>query len=126
MREYTGGKGFDLMFDSVGGDTFDQALKVIAFEGRAVIIGFAGGAIQKVASNRLLLKNASAVGAIWCRYLQDEPVYAHSVVADCFRMLETGQIEPVVWKTFDFDEVPAALEALDTRKTYGKVMIRVG
>jgi NADPH2:quinone reductase len=125
VREHTGGRGFDLMFDPVGGETFDQALKVIAFEGRAVIIGFAGGAIQQIASNRLLLKNASAVGAIWGRYLIDEPAYAHEVVADCFRMLETGQIEPVVWKTYGFDEVPAALEALNTRKTYGKVMVQV-
>ena len=126
VREHTGGRGFDLMFDPVGGDTFDLALKVIAFEGRAVITGFAGGAIQKVASNRLLLKNASAVGAIWGRYLQDKPGYAHEVVADCFTMLETRQIEPVVWKTFAFNEVPAALEALNTRKTYGKVMVRMG
>lgn len=125
VREHTGGRGFDLMVDPVGGETFDRALKVIAFEGRAVIIGFAGGAIQQVASNRLLLKNASAVGAIWGRYLQDKPAYAHEVVADCFRMLETRQIDLVIWKTYGFDEVPAALEALDTRKTYGKVMVRM-
>ena len=126
VREHTGGRGFDLLFDPVGGETFDRALKVIAFEGRAVIIGFAGGAIQQIASNRLLLKNASAVGAIWGRYLTEDPVFAHSVVGDCFDMLATGQIEPVVWKTFGFDEVPAALEALDTRRTFGKVMVRVG
>lgn len=126
VREHTGGQGFDLFFDPVGGETFDRALKVIAFEGRAVIIGFAGGAIQKIASNRLLLKNASAVGAIWGRYLTEDPAFAHSVVADCFDMLVTGQIEPVVWNTYDFDQVPAALEALDTRRTFGKVMVRVG
>lgn len=126
VREHTGGKGFDLVFDPVGGETFDRALKVIAFEGRAVIIGFAGGAIQQIASNRLLLKNASAVGAIWGRYLSEDPAFAHEVVADCFRLLEDGQIAPVVWKTYEFDQVPAALEALDTRQTYGKVMVRVG
>lgn len=125
VREHTGGKGFDLMFDPVGGDTFDRSLKVIAFEGRAVIIGWAGGTIQKIASNRLLLKNASAVGAIWGRYLTENPVYAHEVVADCFSHLADGKIKPVVWRTYDLDEVPAALQALDTRKTYGKVMVRV-
>lgn len=126
VREHTGGKGFDLLFDPVGGETFDRALKVIACEGRAVIIGFAGGAIQQIASNRLLLKNASAVGAIWGRYLTEDPSYAHEVVADCFRLLATGEIKPCVWRTYGLDEVPAALEALDTRKTYGKVMVQVG
>jgi NADPH:quinone reductase len=126
VRDHTGGRGFDLMFDPVGGETFNQALKVIAFEGRAVIIGFAGGAIQQVAANRLLLKNASAVGAIWGRYLTEEPAFAHEVVADCFNLMETGQIEPVVWRTFAFDEVPIALQALDARETYGKVLISVG
>ena len=99
---------------------------MIAFEGRAVIIGFAGGAIQKIASNRLLLKNASAVGAIWGRYLTENPAYAHEVVADCFRLLAEGKIRPVVWRTYGLDEVPAALQALDTLKTYGKVMVRIG
>jgi len=126
VGEHTGGHGFDLLFDPVGGETFDRALKVIAFEGRAVIIGFAGGEIQRVAANRLLLKNASAVGAIWGRYLSEETAFAHEVVADCFRMLETSQIEPVIWHTYPFEEVPAALEALDKRQTYGKVMVRIG
>lgn len=125
VREHTGGRGFDLLFDPVGGETFDRALKAIAFEGRAVIIGFAGGSIQQIASNRLLLKNASAVGAIWGRYLTEDPAYAHTVVADCFRLLAEKQIKPVVWRTYDLEEVPAALEALDTRQTYGKVMVRV-
>ena len=125
VRDFTNGHGFDLMFDPVGGETFNQALKVIAWEGRAIVIGFAGGAIQQIASNRLLLKNASAVGAIWGRYIEEEPDFAFEVVDDCFSLLETAQIEPVIWKTFAFDDVPAALEALDTRKTYGKVLVEI-
>ena len=126
VREHTGGRGFDLLFDPVGGETFDRALKVITFEGRAVIIGFAGGTIQQIASNRLLLKNVSAVGAIWGRYLQERSDFAHQVVADCFRMLEMRQIQPVIWRTYAMEDLPAALEALNSRQTYGKVMLQVG
>jgi NADPH2:quinone reductase len=126
VRAHTGGRGFDLLFDPVGGQTFDRALKVIAWEGRAVIIGFAGGEIQRIAANRLLLKNASAVGAIWGRYLTEEPVFAHRVVQECFDMAVSGAIAPVVWRTYPFAELPAALAALDGRQTYGKAMLRVG
>jgi len=123
IRAETGGAGVDVIFDPVGGEVFDLALKILGFEGRAVIIGFAGGAIQRIAANRLLLKNASAVGAIWGGYLARRPDYAVEVVADCFRMMAEGAITPAISAVYPFAETPAALAALDSRKTWGKVLI---
>lgn len=125
VREHTGGHGVDVVFDPVGGETFNLALKVIAFEGRAVIIGFAGGSIQQVAANRLLLKSASAVGAIWGAYLSRDPDFAHGVVADCFELWRAGKIRPIIWETYPLDRVPEALDALGSRRTWGKVLIAV-
>lgn len=123
VRRLTDGRGADVIYDPVGGDVFDKALKVLAFEGRAVIIGFAGGEIQKIAANRLLLKNASAVGAIWGGYLARDPAYANEVVADVFRLMAAGDITPPISAVYPLDELPKALTALDTRKTWGKLLI---
>lgn len=123
VRALTDGKGADVIYDPVGGDIFDKALKVLAFEGRAVIIGFAGGEIQKIAANRLLLKNASAVGAIWGGYLARNPAYAEEVVADIFAMMAAGDIQPPISAVYPLEKTPEALAALDTRKTWGKLLI---
>ena len=101
------------------------ALKVIAVEGRALIIGFAGGAIQQIAANRLLLKNASAVGAIWGGFFRSHPEYTHEVVADCYAMLARGEIDPVISARYPLDDLPAALRALASRRTWGKVLLEV-
>ena len=122
----TGGRGCDVIYDPVGGDTFNTALKVIGWEGRAMIVGFAGGTIQQIASNRLLLKNASAMGSIWGAYYTRDPAQSHAIVADCFALLQAGRIDPVISAEYPLDRVPEALAALYERKTVGKVVIRVG
>jgi len=126
IRDHTGGHGVDVIVDPVGGEVYDLALKVLAWEGRAVIIGFAGGTIQKIAANRLLLKNASAVGAVWGGYLARDPQRARQVVADCFDLYAAGRIKPAIMQTFRLDEVPDALEALARRDTWGKLVIDMG
>lgn len=125
VREATGGHGADVVFDPVGGAVFNDALKVIAWEGRAVIIGFAGGEIQRIAANRLLLKNASAVGAVWGGYLTRDPGYGHEVVADCFAMHRRGDIRPVIMERYPLARLPQALVALGERRTYGKLVVEM-
>ncbi len=125
VREATGGRGADVIFDPVGGEVFNLALKVIAVEGRALIIGFAGGSIQEIAANRLLLKNASAVGAIWGGYFRSHPEYTREVVAECYAMLARGEIEPAISARYALDDLPAALRALASRRTWGKVVLHI-
>ena len=125
IRDLTNGTGVDVIYDPVGGEIFNDALKVLAFEGRAVIIGFAGGEIQKIAANRLLLKNASAVGAIWGGYRLRDTAFASEVVADCFEMMAEGLIKPAISDIYSLEEVPEALKSLDSRQTWGKVLVKV-
>ncbi|TPX03773.1 NADPH:quinone oxidoreductase family protein, partial [Schumannella luteola] len=70
VREETGGRGADVVFDPVGGDTYAAAQRATAFEGRLLIVGFAGGDVQQIPANLLLVKNISAVGVYWGLYLE--------------------------------------------------------
>ena len=65
VRELTGGRGVDVIYDPVGGDVFDLSTKCIAPGGRLLVIGFASGRIPSIAVNRVLLKNISIVGVFW-------------------------------------------------------------
>jgi NADPH2:quinone reductase len=123
VLEQTGGRGADVIYDSVGGDITDKSLKCIAWNGRLVIIGFASGQIPEIAANRILLKNIAVTGLHWSAYAEKEPGRA----ADCFRALfqlyARGQIAPVIYRRYKLDEVPTALAALAGRETFGKVII---
>jgi NADPH:quinone reductase len=123
VREITGGRGADVIYDPVGGEVFELSTKCIAPEGRLLVIGFAGGAIPSIAANRILLKNISIIGAYWGGYLEHHPEYLHEAQAALFRMYDAGQIKPVVSQSFPLAEAPAALGALATRKTYAKVTL---
>jgi NADPH2:quinone reductase len=123
VLELTDGKGADVIYDSVGGEVTDKSLKCIAWNGRLVIIGFAGGEIPAIKANRILLKNIAVTGLHWSAYAEKEPAR----VADCFRALfrlhARGEIAPVIYRRYKLDELPTALAALANRETYGKVII---
>jgi NADPH2:quinone reductase len=123
VKEATGGKGADVIYDSVGGDVFDQSMKCIAWSGRLLVIGFAGGRIPEVKANRILLKNISVVGLHWGAYAQHEPERIGETFDALFRLYEEGKIKPVIFKKYALEELPEALAALGGRKTYGKVVV---
>jgi NADPH2:quinone reductase len=123
VKDATGGKGADVIYDPVGGDIFDQSLKAIAWSGRLLVIGFASGRIPEVKANRILLKNISVVGLHWGAYAQHEPARIPETFDALFRLYEEGKIKPVIFKTYPLEELPAALAALGGRKTYGKVVV---
>jgi NADPH2:quinone reductase len=123
VKEVTGGRGADVIYDSVGGDVFDRSLKCIAWSGRLLVIGFAGGTIPSVAANRILLKNVSVVGLHWGAYARYEPARIPETFAALFTLYEEKKIRPVVFRGFPLEEAAAALEALGSRKTHGKVVL---
>lgn len=125
VKTLTGGHGADVIYDPVGADYFDQALKCIALEGRLLIIGFAAGRIPLVAANRILFKNISIVGAYWGGYLEYYPGFLAEAQAELFALYETGQIKPVVSQTFPLAEAPAAMRALGERKIVGKAVLTI-
>ena len=123
VKEATGGRGADVIYDPVGGDIFDRSKKVIAWEGRILVIGFTSGRIPEVAVNHLLVKNYSVVGVHWARYNVMNPGLVEEVTADLFRLFEDGRIDPMVGRRVGMEDAPAALRSLADRGTVGKVVV---
>jgi len=123
VKSATQGRGADVIYDSVGGDVLDQSLKCIAWSGRLLVIGFAGGRIPEIKANRILLKNIAVVGLHWGAYLTHEPARVPEVFDALFRMYERGAIRPVIGARYPLDRVADALEALGSRRTHGKVVL---
>ena len=123
VRKETDGRGCDIIYDPVGDAIGEQSVRVLAWGGRLLIVGFAGGRIPQLPANRFLLKNASAVGVYWGEWKKNHPDLAEEVFADLFRMYEAGQIKPIIGERFPLSEAPAALEALGGRKSVGKVVL---
>ncbi len=73
VRERTGGRGADVIFDPVGGDVFDASRRVVAFEGRILVIGFTSGRFADAPTNHVLVKGYSVVGVHWGRYVEQAP-----------------------------------------------------
>ncbi len=119
----TGGRGADVIYDPVGGEIFDKSLKCIAWNGRLLVIGFAGGEIPSVKANRILLKNIAVVGLHWGAYAKFEPERIPETFNALFDLYREGKVRPVIYKTWPLSEVADALAALGSRGTYGKVIL---
>ncbi|MCP3104668.1 NADPH:quinone oxidoreductase family protein [Myxococcus sp. K15C18031901] len=125
VKEKTGGLGANVVLDPVGGDIFDKSLKVLAPEGRLLVVGFAGGRIPEVAVNRLLLRNVDVVGVAWGGFLIHEPSLTATIAKDLEAMADQGVLEPVVGAVFPLEQGTQALRELETRRATGKVVLRI-
>jgi len=121
VRETVGAGGVDVVFDPVGGDMYRAAQKVIAFEGRLVVVGFAGGEVQQIPAGIPLVKNFSVVGLHWGLYLERMPEVPREAHAELGRLIASGVVRPDVTEVA-FDEVPAALERLAGGGTVGRLV----
>ena len=126
VKEATEGHGADVVFDPVGGDTFDGSRRCVAFEGRILVIGFAGGRIADVPTNHVLVKNYSVVGVHWGLYARVRPDLVSSTHDDLIHLYEDGKIDPLIFETVPFEGLPKALKLLGGRGTYGKLVTRPG
>jgi NADPH2:quinone reductase len=123
VKAATGGRGADVINDSVGGDTTDLSLKCIAWNGRLLVIGFASGRIPEVKLNRVLLKNIAITGLHWGAHATHEPARVGETFRALFALYEAGKIRPVVFARHPLGELPAALATLGSRKSYGKIVV---
>lgn len=123
VNEATGGKGADVIYDPVGGETFDKSRKCINFEGRILVIGFAQGDHPGAPTNHALVKNYSVVGVHWALYNKRDRAHVHEVHADLLRLHGAGRIAPLVSRAVALADVPAGLVALANRGTTGKVVV---
>jgi len=123
VKALTAGRGADVIYDPVGGDTFDLSTKCIAFEGRILVIGFASGRIPSAKMNRVLVKNFSLVGLHWGLYFKKDPKVIQRAQEAIVRLHSMGKIAPLVSATHPLGDAEAALAALGGRKTTGKVIL---
>jgi NADPH2:quinone reductase len=123
-RELTGGRGADVIFDPVGGDLAEPALRSIAWKGRHLVIGFAAGAIPAVPWNLPLLKGASVVGVFWGAFTVAEPEQHAQNMRDLMDMLADGTLTPRVTASYALEEYETAFSDLAMRRVKGKVVIR--
>ena len=120
------GRGVDIVYDPVG--LIDKSMKCIGWCGRLVVIGFAGGAIEKIATNRILLKNISVMGLHWGAYVRNEPEVIAEVWEGLFKLFESGKVRGTNYTDKEYvglEQVPEALKALGARETWGKVVVKV-
>jgi NADPH:quinone reductase len=125
VRDLTGGLGADVVYDPVGGDAFDQALRAVNWEARMLVIGFAAGRIQSVPANLILVKNISVIGVVWGAQAERDPVLVSRNLAELLRWWEAGRLKPLVAKTFPLAEAGAAMQALLSRRHAGRIVLEV-
>src|SRR5882762_7018776 len=125
VRALTGGKGADVVYDPVGGDAFDQALRMVNWEARMLVIGFAAGRIQAVPANLILVKNISVIGVVWGAQAERDPALISRNLAELLRWWEAGRLEPLVAKVFLLAEAAEAMTALLSRRYAGKIVLEV-
>lgn len=121
VKELTGGRGVDIVFDPVGGEVFDRSRRIMAVEGRLLIIGFAGGTIPSAPANHALLKNYDVVG-VRMRPFRDDHAYRRHVHDELVRLYLDGHLRPRI-TTFGFDDLPAALRLIGERRVIGRVVV---
>jgi NADPH2:quinone reductase len=123
VGELTAGRGPEVVFDPVGGDVADASLRGIARNGRYLIVGFASGVIPQLAANRLLLKNASALGVYWS-HERDGLLVAHAL-AETFALWSEGKIRIEPSRSYPFADLRTALHDLAERRTTGKCVLEL-
>lgn len=123
VKAITGGRGADVIFDPVGGDVFDRSLRCIAWEGRLLVIGFAGGRIPQPPAGLLLVKNVSVVGLYWGAYAKRDPQTLTESLAQLFAWQAAGKLKPHISATFPLEKTGDALRSLMERRSVGKVVV---
>jgi NADPH2:quinone reductase len=125
LRELTGGKGVDVVYDCVGGDYSEAALRSIAWGGRLLVIGFAAGAIPKIPLNLFLLKNAAAIGVFWGEMIMREPEQHRANMVEVLDWCAKGRLKPHVHATYPLARIGEAITALDKRQVTGKLIVEI-
>jgi NADPH2:quinone reductase len=121
--DYRDASWVDGVRDATGGQVTDLSLKCIAWNGRLLVIGFASGRIPEVKLNRVLLKNIAVVGLHWGAHAMHEPERIRETFDALLALHARGAIAPVIYRSYPLAELRAALAALASRQSYGKVIV---
>ncbi|CAJ1411825.1 unnamed protein product [Effrenium voratum] len=123
VKELTGGKGADVIYDPVGGDVFDESVRCIAWNGRLLVIGFTSGRIPSVPVNMPLIKGFSVVGVRAGEYGRRDPEAGKENIAAIDGWASEGKIDPYVCATFPLERAVDAMRMLQDRRAVGKVVL---
>ena len=115
----------DVLLDNVGGEVFDAALRAMEWNGRVLIVGFAGGRIPEIPANRLLLKELDAIGVYWGAWAEREPARNRANFDAMFALMAQGALHPRVRETYALDDAPKAVTAMLERRLVGKAVVLV-
>ncbi len=125
VKHLTGGRGADVLYDPVGGDAFDQALRSMAWQGRMLVIGFASGRIPDIPANRLLLNETTAIGVFWGRFAQQDPAANRRNLDVVLGLVARGDLAPVIGDVLALEDAGRAMERLGDRTVVGKLVLAV-
>jgi len=125
VKEFTGDRGIDVAYDPVGGDYAEQVVRNMAWNGRYLVIGFAGGAIPAIPLNLPLLKGCSLVGVFWGAHTKREPAVHAANIEALFKLFQAGKLRPHLVELDGLERYAEALDAINGRRSTGKIVIRV-
>ena len=123
LKELTQGRGPDVIYDPVGGELAEPAFRSIAWRGRYLVVGFAGGPIPSLPLNLPLLKGASLVGVFWGDFARREPQANATMMAELSQWYAQGKIKPVLDRTLPMSELKAAYTLMGSRSVKGKLVM---
>lgn len=123
IKRLTGGQGVDVIYDPVGGELFEQAVRGLAWNGRLLVVGFASGSIPQLAANLVLLKGAAVLGVFWGAFAQRQPQDNAANFKQLFAWHAEGKLKPLVSQTYPLAEAGAAIEKLGQRQAVGKLVV---
>jgi NADPH2:quinone reductase len=123
IKELTGGQGADVLYDPIGDQYAEPALRAMNWEGRYLVIGFAAGEIPKVPLNLTLLKGCDVLGVFWGMATQRDPKHANESLREIMQMISDGKLHPDVSASFPLADGGKAIRMLQDRKAMGKVVV---
>ncbi|MEU6616585.1 NADPH:quinone oxidoreductase family protein [Streptomyces sp. JL1001] len=126
VKEATGGRGADVVYDPVGGDAYTKSTKCIAFEGRILLIGFASGVIPTPALNHALVKNYSVVGLHWGLYNTKDPAAVRACHEELTKLAEQGIVKPLISERVAMADAADAVQRVAEGTSTGRIVVLPG
>jgi len=123
IKRLTNGQGVDVIYDPVGGELFEQAVRGLAWNGRLLVVGFASGTIPQLAANLVLLKGAAVLGVFWGAFAQRQPQDNAANFQQLFTWYGEGKLKPLVSQVYPLEQAAQAIEKLGQRQAVGKLVV---
>jgi NADPH2:quinone reductase len=123
VKELTGGKGVDVVFDPVGGSYTEDALRSVKWQGRYLVVGFSSGNIPQIPLNIPLLKGVSVIGVFYGRFSQEQPKEAFRNLSEIAELYKKREIAPVIYKAYPLEQAVEAINSLKDRQVRGKAVV---